>query len=133
MPGGCGDEEYLTIYSEILVPVAKRFQPQLILASAGYDPHWSDPLSSMRLSTTGFVQIAMIIKRLADELCKGQLVFTLEGGYDLRAISESIRATIEMLLGKAEIDDPLGQAPPAWRTVGLDPLLARVKEMHGLT
>jgi len=132
LPGGCGDEEYLRVYSEILVPVAERFQPQLVMVSAGYDVHWADPLASMQLSTTGLAQITTIIKTMAERLCKGRLVFTLEGGYDLAAISQSVRGTIEALMGKTEIDDPLGKATMRWGAPNIESLLQNVKQTHSL-
>jgi acetoin utilization deacetylase AcuC-like enzyme len=132
LPGGCGDEEYLRVYNEVLAPSAERFRPDLILVSAGYDTHWADLLSSMLVSTAGFAQITMILKRLADELCKGRLVFTLEGGYDLAAISQSVRATIEVLLGETEIDDPLGESRLGSGPQDIGPLLQSVKQIHSL-
>ena len=132
LPGGCGDEEYLRAYNEVLTPASERFRPDLILVSAGYDLHWADLLSSMLVSTTGFAQITMIIKRLADELCEGRLVFTLEGGYDLAAISQSVRATIEVLLRETEIDDPLGESQLGSGSRDIGPLLQSVKQIHSL-
>jgi len=57
MDAGWGDEEYLRAFNEVLVPVARRFQPQLILVSAGFDPHWADSLAMMQVSITGFAQM----------------------------------------------------------------------------
>ncbi len=87
MAAGWGDEEYLRAFNEVLIPVARRFQPQLILVSAGFDAHWADHLAMMKVTITGFAQMAMILKELAAELCQGRLVFTLEGGYNLRVVA----------------------------------------------
>ncbi|PIU56332.1 MAG: histone deacetylase, partial [Chloroflexi bacterium CG07_land_8_20_14_0_80_45_17] len=76
MTAGWGDEEYLRAFNEVLVPVARRFQPQLILVSAGFDPHWADSIAMMQVSVTGFAQMVAILKKLAIELCQGHLVFT---------------------------------------------------------
>ena len=132
LPAWCGDEVYLQVFDEILVPVARRFRPQLILVSAGYDPHWADQLSLMQLSTTGFAKMVGIIKGLADELCHGRLLLTLEGGYNLEALASSIRATLDMLLGSPEIVDPLGGSP-SWRaSPPIDTLLQAIKQIHRL-
>ena len=96
----CGDEEYLQVFEEILIPVARRFRPQLIMVSAGYDAHWADPIALMQLSVSGYSQMALIIKGLAQELCQGRIIITLEGGYHLQALACSIRAT--HLSGKRE-------------------------------
>jgi acetoin utilization deacetylase AcuC-like enzyme len=131
LPAGCGDEEYLKAYEQIIVPLAKRFKPQLVLVSAGYDTHWADPLAMMEVSVSGFGQMAEIIKSLADELCGGRLAITLEGGYNLDALAASVRATFDALLGNS-IEDPLGQSPRRSQ-VDLDRLLRAVREIHKLS
>ena len=132
LPGGCGDGEYLSVFEQIIVPAARRFNPHLILVSAGYDTHWADGLALMQLSVTGFAQIVKIIKGLADELCGGHLVFTLEGGYNLSALATSIKATFDVLLGNASIEDPLGQAPQRFATPSIASLITAIKEIHNL-
>jgi acetoin utilization deacetylase AcuC-like enzyme len=132
LPAYCGDTEHLRVYKEILVPVAKRFQPQLMLVSAGYDPHWADQLSLMQLTCSGFAGIVKIIKGLADELCHGKLLLTLEGGYNLEALSYSIKATLEILLGNSPSPDPLGKPQGAMMSPNIDPILEEVKTKHKL-
>ena len=132
LPGGCGDGEYLSVFEQIIVPTARRFNPQLILVSAGSDPHWADGLALMQVSVTGFAQMVKIIKGLADELCGGHLVFTLEGGYNVTALAASIKATFDVLLGKASIDDPLGQSPQRFATPSITSLIKAIKEIHAL-
>ena len=132
LPAYCGDNELLRAYKEILVPVAKRFQPQLILVSAGYDPHWADQLSLMQLTVAGFAGIVNIIKELADELCQGKLLLSLEGGYHLEALSHSIKATLEILLGKYPSPDPLGKPQGALAKPDIDQILQEVISKHKL-
>jgi len=132
LPAYCGDREHLRVYQEILVPVAKRFQPQLILVSAGYDPHWADQLSLMQLSVSGFAGIVNVIKGLADELCGGKLLLSLEGGYHLQALSHSIKATFEVLLGKSPSPDPLGKPREMMTSADISPILEEVKARHKL-
>jgi acetoin utilization deacetylase AcuC-like enzyme len=132
MAAGWGDEECLRAFNEVLVPVARRFQPQLILVSAGFDAHWADQLAMMRVTITGFAQMAMILKELAAELCQGHLVFTLEGGYNLRVVACSIKAVFDVLLGNSEIDDPLGKASMARKPEGFDEHIKEIKRIHHL-
>jgi acetoin utilization deacetylase AcuC-like enzyme len=132
LPAGCGDSEYLQVFEQIVVPAARRFKPQLILVSAGNDLHWADPLAMMQVSVTGFGQMVRIIKGLADELCGGRLVFTLEGGYNLDALAASIKATFDILLDSTSIDDPLGQSPHRFEAANIDRLIGAVKEIHKL-
>jgi len=130
MTAGWGDEEYLRAFNEVLVPVGRRFQPQLILVSAGFDAHWADNLAMMQVSVTGFAQMIMILKELAAELCQGHLVFTLEGGYNLQVVASSIKAVFDVLLGNSEIDDPLGEASMARKPEGFDEHIEEIKRIH---
>jgi acetoin utilization deacetylase AcuC-like enzyme len=130
MAAGWGDEEYLRAFNEVLVPVARRFQPELILVSAGFDPHWADHLAMMKVTITGFAQMATILKELAAGLCQGRLVFTLEGGYNLRVVASSIRATFDVLLGGSEVDDPLGKPSTATKPGGFDGHIETIKRIH---
>jgi len=132
LPAWCGDEEYLQIFQEILVPIAHRFQPQIVLVSAGYDSHWSDQISLMQTTITGFARMASILRELALKLCQGKLVFTLEGGYNIQALAYSIKATLEVLLGKPEIDDPLGKPTYTREATELDVIIEQVKKIHNL-
>jgi len=129
---GYGDNEYLQVFKQIIVPAARRFKPQFILVSAGYDTHWADGLALMQVTTTGFALMVKIIKQLADELCSGRLVFSLEGGYNLNALATSVKATFDILLGNTNIEDPLGQPQRRFEVGGIDPLIKTIKEIHTL-
>jgi acetoin utilization deacetylase AcuC-like enzyme len=132
LPAGCGDNEYLLVFEQIVAPVVSRFKPQLILVSAGYDPHWADGLAMMQVSVTGFARMVTIIKGLADKLCSGKLVLTLEGGYNLTALAASVRATFDILLGNTNIEDPLGQPQYNLAVPGITPVVKAIKELHHL-
>ena len=133
LPAGSGDAEYLEVFEQIIVPVVKRFGPQLILVSAGYDAHWSDGLALMQVSVTGFARMAGIIKALADELCSGYLVFTLEGGYNLTALAASVKATFDVLLGNTSIEDPVGEPQAGFTPPDITSLVESIKRIHNLT
>jgi acetoin utilization deacetylase AcuC-like enzyme len=130
MTAGWGDDEYLRAFNEVLVPAARRFQPQLILVSAGFDPHWADQLAMMRVTITGFARMATILKELAAELCQGRLIFTLEGGYNIQVVASSVRTIFDVLLGNSGIDDPLGRAPAARGPGGFDEHIQAIKRIH---
>jgi acetoin utilization deacetylase AcuC-like enzyme len=133
MAAGGGDEEYMRAFNEVLVPVVRRFQPQLILVSAGFDAHWADYLAMMRASVTGFAQMVIILKELAAELCQGHLVFTLEGGYNLKVVASSIKDVFAVLMGNSEIDDPLGKASMARKPEGFDEHIEAIKRIHHIS
>jgi len=132
LPSGSGDDEYCRVFEQIVVPVVRRFRPELILVSAGYDLHWKDRLAMMEVSTTGFAEMVRIIKGLADELCHGKIVITLEGGYNLKALATSVKATFDVLLGRSDIEDPLGQPERRWAVPDITPLIKAIKETHNI-
>ena len=132
MPAGCGDAEYQQVFEQIVVPAANRFAPEMILVSAGYDIHWSDPLAMMQVSVDGFTRMTKIIKSLADGLCNGRLAFTLEGGYALMAQAAAVEATFKVLLSETGISDPIGPSPGKYPVPEIASLVGQVKTMHGL-
>jgi acetoin utilization deacetylase AcuC-like enzyme len=129
LPAGVGDAGYSHVVSSLLVPCARRFQPDLILVSAGFDAHWADPLGRMLLSVSGYAAIFRALMELAAELCGGRLVVTLEGGYDMRALPLCIAGVLCTLSG-SPVEDPLGPAPEAERNV--DQVIEQVRSIHGL-
>ena len=99
LPGGLGDEQYARIFNEILTPVARQYQPELILVSAGFDIAQGDPLGAMQVTSEGFAYLARVLLALAAELCEGRLLFTLEGGYNLQAQLNGVLAVLTVLQG----------------------------------
>lgn len=89
-----GDEELLDIYQNDLPPLVKKFHPDIILVSAGYDLHESDPLAALNVTTEGIRTMVRGILDLADV----PYVFFLEGGYHLKALGENVKVTIEEML-----------------------------------
>jgi acetoin utilization deacetylase AcuC-like enzyme len=131
LPAGVGDQGFARVYGELLTAVAERFRPDLILISAGYDAHWDDPLAGLRLSLGGYWGLAQTVVALADRLCGGRLVVTLEGGYNLEVLSRGVANTCRALLGDAAPgSDPLGPSPAPERDVA--DILRAVREIHRL-
>ena len=131
LPRGSLSQQYLRVYREICGPVLRRFRPQLILVSAGFDAHFADPLAQMLVSTQAYYEIAALLRELADELCDGRILFALEGGYDHTALAWSVQACLEALLGDPFTPDPLGAGPQP-TPPDIDIVLAAVKRAHGL-
>jgi acetoin utilization deacetylase AcuC-like enzyme len=97
LPEGSGDLALLAAFEQILVPAARWFQPDLILVSAGFDPHRLD--LALNVSFDGFAAITGVVQALADELCDGRLALILEGGYHLDSLSQGVRTVLEVLAG----------------------------------
>ncbi len=109
LPYYLGDDGYDRIYDQLILPAVRRFRPELIFVSAGYDAHWADPLAPMNASVAGYAAIAQKVYNLAAEVCSGRLVCALEGGYDLLALAASVLATLRVLQGRPDlVEDPLG-------------------------
>jgi acetoin utilization deacetylase AcuC-like enzyme len=104
LPAGCDDGDYAAAFADVLLPIADAYRPELVLVSAGFDAHRDDPLAGMEVTEEGFTALCGAVKQIADRHCPGRLVLTLEGGYDLRALSRSVRGCIEVLAG--------AEAPP---------------------
>ncbi len=101
LSAGQGDEAYLFVFEEILAPLARGYNPQLILVSAGFDAHRDDPLAGMTTTSKGYGLLAAILHDLAAECCGGRIVFTLEGGYNLKALADSTASVLGVLAGEA--------------------------------
>jgi acetoin utilization deacetylase AcuC-like enzyme len=97
LAAGAGNDVFTRVYREHLVPAARRFEPEMILLSAGYDSHKDDPLGDLALDEAGYAALTDILLELADELCKGRLVVCLEGGYNLQALGRSASATMRRM------------------------------------
>lgn len=97
LPHSCEDLDYLQVFRKLVQPLAKEYRPELILVSAGFDAHISDPLASMSLSTAGFGLLARNVVRLANELCNGKVVLFLEGGYTPDALAQNVLACVTAL------------------------------------
>ncbi|HEY6394210.1 MAG TPA: histone deacetylase [Candidatus Binataceae bacterium] len=95
MSAEMGDAEYIRAFDELILPIGRKFNPEFILISSGFDCHYRDPLASMRVTEDGFIAMAQRVKRLAAECCGGKMAAALEGGYDLEALINSGRAVIE--------------------------------------
>jgi len=95
MAPGDGDAQLLETSARQLEPAVRRFRPDFILASAGFDGHANDPLADLEVSTEGLRELAKRWRGLAEELCRGKIAGVLEGGYDLDALTSSIRATLD--------------------------------------
>lgn len=94
MLGGSGDNEYIAVFEKMLIPALKKFSPELILISAGFDAHYLDLLSTTAVTSSGFATLTNLILEFAE----GRVVSALEGGYSLEGVSESVVAHVERLV-----------------------------------
>ncbi|MFM8541353.1 MAG: histone deacetylase [Nitrospira sp.] len=98
MTAGAGDDEYRTVFSKVLVPAADKFKPDVVIISAGFDAHQDDPLASMGLTEAGYADLTSIVAGIARQYSQGRILSSLEGGYNLQALSASVEQHILGLL-----------------------------------
>jgi acetoin utilization deacetylase AcuC-like enzyme len=124
-----GDRTYARVADEIIHPFLRRFQPELVLVSAGFDAHWSDPITSLGLSSAGFHALARSLVEFADESCAGRIVFVLEGGYDPINVANGAMGVFAALTGEA-FADPGDTSPHKEPEFGQT--LTAIRALHGL-
>ncbi len=95
---GQGDDVYQMLIQADLLPAFKRFKPEIILVSTGFDAHKDDEMSDVNLSTSGFSWIMETIMELANKYCNGRVISILEGGYLLDLLPELAANHVEILL-----------------------------------
>jgi acetoin utilization deacetylase AcuC-like enzyme len=125
LSSGAGDPEYRLVFEEVFGPVVERFDPDLLLVSAGFDAHRHDPISRLRLSTEGYGMLTDQVRTVADE-ADAALALVLEGGYSLDSLSESVGMVHEVFDGRRAYPDT-GDPDP-----GVAELVADLRERHGL-
>ncbi|MCE3222408.1 MAG: putative Deacetylase, histone deacetylase family [Nitrospira sp.] len=98
MEAGEGDDGYRAVFQRVLVPAADAFQPDFVIVSAGFDAHRDDPLASMGLTEEGYADLTAIVAGIATRHCRGRLLSSLEGGYNLTALAASVERHIQSLV-----------------------------------
>lgn len=125
LPSGAGDPAYDLAMREAIGPALTRFDPDLLLVSAGFDPHRHDPISRIRLSTDGFGRLTDCVRTVADE-ADAALGFVLEGGYGLDTLSEGVAMVNDVFDGYEPV--ALSEEPEA----AIHERIAAVREAHAL-
>lgn len=131
LPPRTGDQAFSAISEQVITPIAKRFSPDILLVSAGFDAHWNDPLASLQLSTSGYHTLGQALVTLAETLCEGRIIFLLEGGYDPDDLYDNVLAIMYALANETLPIDRLGPAP--FPEANIENLLKNIRSIHGLT
>ena len=101
LPGGAGDSEFLDSFRVAVEPKLRRFAPDLLLVSAGFDSHEDDPLADLTVTDRGFRELARRSAALAPRVAA-----VLEGGYDLATLPRLVLATLEGFEAERETAGP---------------------------
>jgi acetoin utilization deacetylase AcuC-like enzyme len=89
-------------YEALAFPALREFKPDLLLVSAGFDAHRLDPLAGLNWTEDDYLWLSQRLLDEADQLCSGHLVSTLEGGYHLSALANSVATHVSALMGRSE-------------------------------
>jgi len=117
LPPGSGTGSYDYAFQTVIIPALKRFNPDFILVSSGFDASYADPLSAMMLSSSDFRNFTKYLVNVAEDCCEGRIVFAHEGGYSEVYVPFCGIAVIEELIGIDKdhvIKDPFLQEVTRW-------------------
>jgi len=98
-----GGRDMRAAYDGQILPALEAFEPELVMISAGFDAHVNDPLANLNWLESDFAWVTEKICAVADRICHGRVVSTLEGGYDLEGLVEGTRAHLDVLMAHAEV------------------------------
>lgn len=90
-------DEQLRMFETALEGISKDFKPDLIMISAGFDAHLTDPLGQLLLEDTDYRSMTRTVKQWAGEVCQGRIVSCLEGGYNLETLGETVLSHVAEL------------------------------------
>ncbi len=97
LPAGTSDRAFLGAWEKKIGPAVDIFRPELLLVSAGFDAHEDDQLAGLEVTTNGYRELARMIKGWSIAHSGGRSVWALEGGYNLKALGDSVVACLEVL------------------------------------
>ena len=103
VPAGSRGDAWVSLLEHVVLPAARAFEPRLVLVSAGFDAHRDDPLAGCLLEAESFARMARLVRELGAEL-GAPVGAVLEGGYEPRALAESVEATLRALGGEGEAE-----------------------------
>ncbi|UCE19009.1 MAG: histone deacetylase [Gemmatimonadota bacterium] len=99
LSAGSGDNEYMAIFQEHILPKLETFRPNILFISAGFDGHKDDPLAGMNLTNEGYAIMTDTLVRFSENHCEKRIVSVLEGGYNLGTLPGTVLFHIRKLSG----------------------------------
>jgi acetoin utilization deacetylase AcuC-like enzyme len=119
------DNDVIYIYQEMLTPLIKGYRPQMVMVAAGFDAHADDPIGRSRLTEKTYAGITRLLVELRKTHEYFPLLFSLEGGYDQRSLTNSVKAVLTELVNDHETQ--ITASSPSQDTINL---IAKVQEIH---
>jgi len=128
LKSGTDNAQYVKIFRKILCPVSMKFKPEIVLISAGFDPYFRDPLGGMKVTPQGFAYLTRILMDIADTCCGGKLVVTLEGGYHLTGLADSVKSMLNELRDDTHVSEETLAQMEKEEDSRIDSLIKRVMD-----
>lgn len=128
LPAFSGNTAFNTVINQIVEPWLAAFRPEMLLVSAGFDAHFSDPLTSLTMDTQGFYDLTKRLVKISEVYCENRLMFVLEGGYDLIALKDNIQACLAALSGRPTFTDHYGKGPDVHTAFA--PIIEDIRKIH---
>lgn len=128
LPARAGDQVYEQVVERLFVPFIESFKPEMIFVSVGFDAHWNDPITTLGLSTAGYLMLARRAVALAEAYCEGKIVFVLEGGYDPRNVANGAEAVFVAATGKGHVN---ANDPNPHKEPDCESRIAEIRQWHG--
>ncbi len=128
LPARAGDQVYEQVAERLFVPFIESFKPEMIFVSVGFDAHWNDPITTLGLSTAGYLMLARSAVALAEACCGGKIVFVLEGGYDPLNVANGAEAVFVAATGQGQVND---NDPSPHNEPDCESRIAEIRQWHG--
>jgi len=96
---GMNDADYVYVFKNLLTPITDLYKPEAVLVSAGFDTHHNDPLGGMGVTEAGYAAMTRILIDIAKKHANGRALFALEGGYDIKGLTSSVKAVLMEMRG----------------------------------
>ncbi len=125
LPRDFQDEDFYYVYHEICSPLFERYRPELILVCAGFDAHRNDPIGRWKMTEQVFGRLTRLFLRFWEDIHRPPLLFVLEGGYDFRSTTDSVREVLNALSSY-----PDQKAPPEPNPQRAEPVVQKAREFH---
>ena len=130
LPSFTGTRPIIALFEQVVKPWLASVQPEILFVSAGYDAHFSDPLTTLTVDTSGYFKLTQLLMEWAETFCHGRIIFVLEGGYDTLALQDNLQATLAALSGNNNFPDHYGSAPRVRQEI--DSVITEIKNFHQL-
>ena len=132
MPHGCGDDEYRRAFEEVVLPALRRYRPELILVSAGYDAHFADEIAGEQLSVDGYGALVSMLQAGGGRAVRRPAARCAGGRLPPRRAAV-VRAPHDRGAARRRADAGSARhVGDATRRAAFDAMLAEVKALHGL-